>query len=93
MTRRIAGLASISAALMLATPLIADDLDVEGRIDALNPAERSLVVAGQTYYADDRTDYDDDLERYEDLRVGDRVEIDYAITDGRRIAREIEKDD
>ena len=39
------------------------------------------------------SDYDDDLERFEDLRVGDRVEIDYVVVDGQRIAREIEKDD
>lgn len=79
MTRTLAGLASVSTALLFTSTAIADDLDVEGTIDSLNAAER--------------TDYDDDLERFEDLRVGDRVEIDYVVVDGQRIAREIEKDD
>ena len=93
MTRTLAGLASVATALLFTATAIADDLDVEGKIESLNAAERTLVVAGQTYRADDRTDYDDDLERFEDLRVGDRVEIDYIVVDGQRIAREIEKDD
>lgn len=93
MIRTLAGLASVSAALLFASTAISDDLDVEGQVESLNAAEQTLVVAGHTYRTDDRTDYDDDLVRFEDLRVGDRVEIDYAVVDGQRVAREIEKDD
>lgn len=46
MTRTLAGLASVSAALLFTSSAIADDLDVEGKIEALNAAERTLVVAG-----------------------------------------------
>ena len=91
----IAGvLASGCAALLLsASPALADDREVEGDIQAIDAGARSVTVAGDEYFADARTDYDDDYDSFEDLRVGDRVEIDYRVIDGRRVIEEIERDD
>lgn len=70
-----------------------DDEDIEGRIEAIDPQTRSFVVNGMVFHVDDRTDYDDELNRFADLRVGQRVEVDYVVRDGNRYAREIELDD
>ena len=69
------------------------DRDLEGRIESINYQARTFVVEGKTFYADERTDYDDDLERFSDLRVGQRVEVDYVMRKGRRYAKEVELDD
>lgn len=73
-------------------PALADD-DIEGVITSLDAGGRTLVVNGITIHADDRTDYDDDLNSFADLKVGDRVEVDFVDRDGRKVAREIERDD
>lgn len=70
-----------------------DDRDIEGQIESIDPQTSSFLVKGETFYADDRTDYDDDLNRFSDLKVGQRVEVDYVMRDGRRHAKEIELDD
>ncbi|MFA7670137.1 MAG: DUF5666 domain-containing protein [Burkholderiaceae bacterium] len=70
-----------------------DDHDVEGRIQSIDPQNGSFVVKGKTYHTDGRTDYDDDLNSFSDLRVGQKVEVDYVIRNGRRLAKEIELDD
>lgn len=70
-----------------------DDRDVEGRIESINQQAGSFVVNGMTIYTDRETDYDDDLERFTALKVGQKVEVDYVIRDGRHIAKEIELDD
>lgn len=88
---QVAGLA-----VALSLPLAAradDDRDIEGVIESIDARNRSFVVDGKTYRADDRTDYDDDLKQFSDLRVGQRVEVDYVIRDGDRLATEIELDD
>jgi hypothetical protein len=46
-----------------------------------------------TIHTDDRTDFDDDYRRFEDIKVGDRVEVDYIVRDGRNVAVELERDD
>jgi hypothetical protein len=69
----------------------AAERDIEGRIEALG--ENHLVVGGKTIHVDARTDFDDGLASLADLKVGDRVEIDYVAARGERlIAREIELD-
>lgn len=40
-----------------------------------------------------RTDYNDGYSRFEDLRAGDRVELEFEYRDGRHIATEIELED
>ncbi|MFA7664507.1 MAG: DUF5666 domain-containing protein [Burkholderiaceae bacterium] len=70
-----------------------DDRDIEGLIESIDQQARSFVVEGKTFFADDRTDYDDDLKRFSDLKVGQRVEVDYVVRNGKRYAKEIELDD
>lgn len=94
--RIVRGLQAAGLAMVLSFSPIAwadDDRDVEGRIESIDTQTRSFVVKGEIYYADDRTDYDDDLNRFSDLKVGQRVEVDYVMRDGRRYAKEIELDD
>lgn len=84
----------LAAALAFSTSALADnDKDIEGTIQSIDQQSRSFVVKGKTFYADDRTDYDDDLERFSDLKVGQKVEVDYMIRNGRNYAEEIELDD
>lgn len=70
-----------------------DDHDTEGRIESINQQERSFVVNGMTLYADPSTDYDDNLNNFADLQVGQRVEVDYVVRSGKHHAKEIELDD
>lgn len=86
--------AGIALALSVSSAAWADDdHDTEGRIESINQQARSFVVNGKTFHADDRTDYDDDLRSFRDLKVGQRVEVDYVVRDGRHYAKEIELDD
>lgn len=85
---------SLAAALTLSPIVWADDdHDVEGKIESIDQGAGSFVVRGKTFYTDDRTDYDDDLREFSDLKVGQEVEVDYVVRNGRRIAKEIELDD
>lgn len=84
---------SLAIALLFASATTWADDDIEGRIESINVAERSFVVNGQTIFATDATDYDDEYERFSDLRVGHRVEVDVEKRNGRWIAEEIERDD
>lgn len=84
----------LAAALSLSPMAWADDdRDVEGRIQSINQEARSFVVKDMTFHTSRDTDYDDDLNSFSDLRVGQRVEVDYVIREGRRHAKEIELDD
>ena len=86
---------AVTGIAMLSAPqaALADDDDIEGRITAINYEQRSFVVNGVTIYTDRRTEYDDDLRHFGDLRVGQRVEVDVKLRNGRRVAEEIELDD
>lgn len=84
----------LAVALSLSPMAMADDdHDVEGRIESINEQARSFVVQGMTIHTTRDTDYDDDLNSFSDLRVGQRVEVDYVRRDGKRVAKEIELDD
>lgn len=86
--------AGLAAALALSPMAWADDdRDVEGSIESINQQAASFVVKGATYHTNRDTDYDDDLNSFSDLKVGQRVEVDYVVRDGKRIAKEIELDD
>lgn len=86
--------AGLAVALTLAPAVWADDdNDTEGRIESIDRQSRSFVVNGMRIHADRHTDYDDDLHHFSDLRVGQKVEVDYANRNGRRLATEIELDD
>lgn len=86
-------LSRLAIAVLLAVPAsaaLADD--VEGKIESIDTKTRSFVVKGQAYYVDDKTDYDDEYTRFEDVKVGDLVEIDYRDDNGRKLITEIEKE-
>ena len=83
----------LAVALSLSPVAWADDDDTEGRIESINQQARSFVVNGMTIHTNRDTDYDDDLRSFSDLKVGQRVEVDYVRRDGKRIAEEIELDD
>ena len=86
-------MAAASVALLGVPQMALADDDIEGRISAINYDQRSFVVNGVTIHTDRRTDYDDGLRHFGDLRVGQRVEVDYKLRNGRRVAEEIELDD
>jgi hypothetical protein len=67
--------------------------DIKGAIESVDVAARTLTVQGITFHTAAATEYDDGLRRFEDLRVGDRVEVDFDYRDGRHVATEIELDD
>lgn len=66
----------------------AAERDIGGKVEALGDSH--LVVAGKIIHVDERTDFDDRLASLADLKVGDRVEVDYIEHRDRLIAREIE---
>ncbi|NLV23929.1 MAG: hypothetical protein GXY54_04000 [Deltaproteobacteria bacterium] len=78
--------------LVFATLVYADN-EVEGRVESINYQERSLVVQGIRFHATESTDYDDGLKRFEDLKVGHKVEIDFVYRQGKHYIKEIELDD
>ncbi len=80
------------AALLLGGTAVASN-EVEGRIDAIDHDARTLTVQGIAFHTTDRTDYDDGLNSFDDLRVGQRVEVEFRYEDGRHVATEIELDD
>lgn len=90
---RLAGALALSLFLAPGLALADDDREVEGVVESIDAAARTLVVSGVTIHTDDRTDYDDDYSRFADIRVGDRIEVDYVVRDGVRVAKEIERDD
>lgn len=77
--------------VMAASPALADDL--EGVIESIDASNTSFVVQGIRFHASPNTDYDDGLRRFEDLKEGQRVEVDFEYRDGRHIATEIELDE
>jgi hypothetical protein len=84
----------VTSAILLATAgLVQAGNEVEGRITQIDTENRTLTVQGIIFLTDERTDYDDGLRRFEDLREGQRVEVEFIYRDGRHIATEIELDD
>jgi hypothetical protein len=73
------------------TSLLANDL--EGRIESVNQEEQSFVVQGIIFYTTPSTDYDDGLRGFSDLKVGQKVEVDFEYRDGKHYAKEIELED
>ncbi len=69
------------------------DNDIEGTIESVSAGNQSVVVQGIRIFTTPSTDYDDGLRGFQDLKVGQRVEIDYVMRDGQRYALEVELDD
>ena len=81
-----------ASSLLLSGAAWADN-DIEGTIESISTGNQSVVVQGIRIFATPSTDYDDGLRGFQDLKVGQRVEIDYVMRDGQRYAQEIELDD
>jgi len=82
----------VAIALVFSALVYADN-EVEGRVESVNYQERSIVVQGIRFHATESTDYDDGLRRFEDLKVGQKVEIDFVYRGGKHYIKEIELDD
>lgn len=67
-------------------------VSVEGAVTALDIETGRLVVEGVAFQTTGRTEYDD-IGSLADLDVGDFVEVDGFIEDGRRVALEVERED
>ena len=72
----------------LAGPAMANDL--EGPIESVDASKRSFVVQGITFFTNETTDYDAGLRRFEDLKAGQNVEVDFVYREKRHIATEVE---
>ncbi|MCP9835618.1 MULTISPECIES: DUF5666 domain-containing protein [unclassified Cyanobium] len=91
MNLRHSALAASLCLGMVSTPALADCL--EGRIQSVNPNDRSFVVQGQRFYTDGSTDYEDGLRSFADLKPGLKVEVDHVQRGGRSFAKEVELED
>jgi hypothetical protein len=79
----------VTAALALGTGAAYAE-DIKGRIQAIDLAAKSFTVNSETIYITDKTDYENDYKRFEDLRQGHYVEVDIDRKDGRLYADDIE---
>ncbi|WP_099238201.1 DUF5666 domain-containing protein [Synechococcus sp. BDU 130192] len=83
-----------SGLFLTSIPAIADDdNEIEGYITSINRQDQSLTVNGIRIFASPETDYDDGLNRFSDLRVNQKVEVEYLTFRGNYIAIEIELED
>lgn len=64
--------------------------DLKGRIQSIDHAARSFTINSEVVYVTDKTDYENDYKRFEDLREGHYVEVDIKRRDGRLYADDIE---
>lgn len=64
--------------------------DLKGRIESVDATARTFTVNKEVVYVTDKTDYENDYKRFEDLRVGHYVEVDVDRRDGRLYADDIE---
>ncbi|HLU18590.1 MAG TPA: DUF5666 domain-containing protein [Pusillimonas sp.] len=92
-TRLLQAVGLALAVSLSSIALANNDQDIEGEIESIDQQAQSFVVGGKTFHADERTDYDDNLKSFSDLKVGQRVEVDYVTREGKQYAKEIELDD
>jgi hypothetical protein len=81
----------LASSLLLSGAAWADN-KIEGPIESIQTSAESVTVQGLTIFATPSTDYDDGLKGFQDLKVGQRVEIEYVMREGKRYAQEIELD-
>lgn len=79
----------LTAALTLGTGAAYAE-DIKGRIQSIDLAAKSFTVNSETIYVTDKTDYENDYKRFEDLRQGHYVEVDVDRKDGRLYADDVE---
>ncbi len=64
--------------------------DIEGEVESVDAEAGTLVVQGIEFHTDDNTDYDDKLTGLQDIKAGQRVEIDFKYEGERHVVKEIE---
>lgn len=64
--------------------------DLKGRITAIDTTAKTFTVNSEVIYVTDKTDYENDYKRFEDLRQGHYVEVDIDRKDGRLYADDVE---
>ncbi|MBU7573605.1 MAG: DUF5666 domain-containing protein [Hydrogenophaga sp.] len=64
--------------------------DIKGRITAVDTTAKTFTVNSEVIYVTDKTDYENDYKRFEDLRQGHYVEVDIDRRDGRLYADDVE---
>lgn len=79
----------LTAALALGTGAAFAD-DIKGRITAVDMTAKTFTVNSEVIYVTDKTDYENDYKRFEDLRQGHYVEVDIDRRDGRLYADDVE---
>lgn len=79
----------LTAALALGTGAAYAE-DIKGRITAIDTTAKTFTVNSETIYVTDKTDYENDYQRFEDLRQGHYVEVDINRKDGRLYADDVE---
>ena len=67
--------------------------DLEGQIEKVNHKELLLVVQGIAFFATPSTDYDGGLKGFDDLKEGQKVEVDFEYSEGKHFATEVELED
>ena len=83
----------LAASMLVSSVALAHSNDIEGVVDKIDNKARSFVIKGQTIYVDADTKYDDGMNRFEDIKVGDRLEINIHKKNGRKVAHEIDRED
>jgi hypothetical protein len=79
----------LTAALALGTGAAYAE-DLKGRITAIDTTAKTFTVNSEVVYVTDKTDYENDYKRFEDLRQGHYVEVDIDRRDGRLYADDVE---
>ncbi|MCU0834582.1 MAG: DUF5666 domain-containing protein [Chromatiaceae bacterium] len=64
--------------------------DIEGLIESIDSSSQSFVVQGIEFFVTPSTDYDDGLDGFGSLAVGQEVEVDFDYRDGRHYVIEVE---
>jgi hypothetical protein len=64
--------------------------DLKGRIQSIDMTAKTFTVNSEVIYVTDKTDYENDYKRFEDLRQGHYVEVDINRKDGRLYADDVE---
>lgn len=63
--------------------------ELVGVVQELDAREGTIVVEGIEFHVVENTDFDMELGGYADLENGQRVEIDYDVSEGRHIINQI----
>lgn len=81
------------AALLASFSILAHSDDIEGIVERVDDKAKTFVIKGQTIYVDVSTKYDHGLTGFEQIKIGDRLEVDIYEKDGRKVAHEIDRED